>query len=567
MSISHFIPVIPPKHEHRLLGLMLLTLHGTLWWNFYNVFTYLFLLIHFYFFILWQPLWGIQDVPKTKNWSILIVGILLFVIFSNELLISAWQITLLGLMGGRDLVRLRDRFVNIAAMIFLLLELFINIHQVLIIGNLPIYSLHLFDIQSFFGESLLLIIPCIFLFVSTDNSVEYRYHIDFFHGLTFSLLIIIIILGSLIIMSYEEISYPLAIFQISLAIALFVLIISWLWVFLTDGENIEQLWVRHLFNIGSSFEQWLANLAQPKNYRALTPKQFLHTGFEQLVTLPWIAGIAWHSLYGDGFYGYEGKHQVTISLQSIEATIYARHRINGFHIRLLIQLLEYFHQAKRREEAFAQQAHLQAIHETGAKLTHDIKNLLQSLQAITSAIETCQPEQFGNTQKLLQGQMPLLTQRLKLTLDKFQKPTEFSYSNVPVTLWWSNLQARYGKQSINFFSKIHIENVLVPEDLFDNVVENLLQNALMKRKREPNLHIDVDLYIDKQKLKLTVCDDGSPIPPEIAKDLLLRPLHSRDGFGIGLYQAAKQLAHTGYRLSIVENNEGQVCFELGSSDS
>jgi len=570
MSILHLIPTIPPKHEHRLLGLMLLTLHATLWWNFSKLLTAFFLLTHFCLFMLWQPLWGLQEIPKPKNIIVLVASASLFIIFSNGLLINSWQIPLLGLMGGRDLVRLRDRFVNIAAIIFLLIELFLNIHQIMVIGNFFAYYFYYIDIKLFFGEFLLLTIPCSFLLISTNNTVEYRYHVDFFHGLTFALLIIIIVLGSFMVMYYEEVSYPLAIFQVSLAIALFILAISWLWVFLTEEESIEQLWVRHLFNIGSSFEQWLANLAQPKNYRALTPKQFLHTGFEQLATLPWIAGIAWHSLYGEGFYGHEGKHQVTVSVQSIEATIYARHRINSthyFHIRLLIQLLEYFHQAKRREEAFAQQAHLQAIHETGAKLTHDIKNLLQSLQAITSAIETCQPQQFGDTQKLLQNQMPLLTQRLKLTLDKFQKPTEFSYSNVPVTLWWSNLQARYGKQNINFFSKIHVENVLVPEDLFDNVVENLLQNALMKRKREPNLHIDVDLYIDKQILKLTVCDDGSLIPPEIAKDLLLRPLHSRDGFGIGLYQAAKQLAHTGYQLIILENKAGQVCFELGNSDS
>lgn len=39
---------------------------------------------------------------------------------------------------------------------------------------------------------------------------------------------------------------------------------------------------------------------------------------------------------------------------------------------------------------------------------------------------------------------------------------------------------------------------------------------------------------------------------------------SRDGFGIGLYQAVKQLAHTGYQLNLSENVEGEVCFELVS---
>jgi sensor histidine kinase regulating citrate/malate metabolism len=65
---------------------------------------------------------------------------------------------------------------------------------------------------------------------------------------------------------------------------------------------------------------------------------------------------------------------------------------------------------------------------------------------------------------------------------------------------------------------------------------------------------------------LSVCDNGSPIPEEIAKQLFTQPVPSRDGFGIGLYQAVKQLAHTGYKLKIIENTEGQVCFELASTE-
>jgi len=222
--------------------------------------------------------------------------------------------------------------------------------------------------------------------------------------------------------------------------------------------------------------------------------------------------------------------------------------------------------ARRREAAFAQQAHLQAIHETGAKLTHDIKNLLQSLHAITSVIESSPPKKFGDTQRLLQGQMPHLTQRLKRTLDKLQKPAEFSYSHVPVTLWWDNLKARYRKSQIEFSDHKETENILIPEDLFDNVSENLLQNALTKRQREPELQINVLLHISKRCLQLTVCDNGSPIPEEIANQLFSQPVPSRDGFGIGLYQAVKQLAHTGYKLKIVEDIEGQVCFELASTE-
>lgn len=573
--LRHLICFISPQHEHRLLGLVLISLHLVIVSKIlanlpvFDILLRILIIIHFGIFALWQPLWGRLNPPHLPGLIILTVIGTIFLVVPHLFLITLWQLILLALLGGRDLSQVRDRVVNIVAIIFLILEL--------VIINVP----HLFAIQElillnqtipiiiqgiYYG---LISIPIVFLLVATDNNQEFSYHIDFFHGLIFTLLIIIMILGSLTLVSYLGVNYPLAWFQICLVIAGFIFIASWLWLIFAGEENVDQLWTRHLLNLGNTFEQWLDHLAQPNNYRNLTPQEFLHAGFEQLLTLPWVAGIAWQSLYGENTVGKEDNHWVTIIVQSLEVKVYAHSRISGsqyFHIKILIQLLEYFHQAKRREAAFAQQMHLQAIHETGAKLTHDIKNLLQSLHAITSVIETYPPNQFGDTQRLLQGQMPHLTQRLKRTLDKLQKPAEFSYSHIPISLWWGNLKARYRKSNLEFFNNTNTENVLVPEDLFDNVSENLLQNALTKRKREPGLQIRVELQINKRHVQFTVCDDGSPIPEEIYASLLTQPVSSRDGFGIGLYQAVKQLAHTGYSLKIVDNSAKQVCFELASTE-
>jgi sensor histidine kinase regulating citrate/malate metabolism len=128
------------------------------------------------------------------------------------------------------------------------------------------------------------------------------------------------------------------------------------------------------------------------------------------------------------------------------------------------------------------------------------------------------------------------------------------------------LQARYRKSNIEFSTHMDTDKVLIPEDLFDNVSENLLQNALMKRKREPELHIKVSLHIEKHNLRLAVCDDGSSIPEAIFNNLLTQPVPSKDGFGIGLYQAVKQLTHTGYHLKITKNRANQVCFELANTE-
>jgi hypothetical protein len=39
------------------------------------------------------------------------------------------------------------------------------------------------------------------------------------------------------------------------------------------------------------------------------------------------------------------------------------------------------------------------------------------------------------------------------------------------------------------------------------------------------------------------------------------------GLGVGLYQAARQAARSGYRLELVSNRLGQVSFRLQATDS
>ncbi|HXE37757.1 MAG TPA: hypothetical protein VN639_04720, partial [Azonexus sp.] len=94
--------------------------------------------------------------------------------------------------------------------------------------------------------------------------------------------------------------------------------------------------------------------------------------------------------------------------------------------------------------------------------------------------------------------------------------------------------------------------------LFDSVVENLIQNALAKRQRQPGLAITVSFLAGR----LTVADDGSPVAPEMVAALLREPVSSEDGLGIGLYHAASQAKATGYCLELTANLPGQVAFSL-----
>jgi C4-dicarboxylate-specific signal transduction histidine kinase len=99
---------------------------------------------------------------------------------------------------------------------------------------------------------------------------------------------------------------------------------------------------------------------------------------------------------------------------------------------------------------------------------------------------------------------------------------------------------------------------MLPGALFDSVAENLLQNALAKRQREPGLSISVAF----DGVTLSVTDDGSAIAPALADGLLREPVLSNDGLGIGLYHAARQADALGYRLALAESRPGRVTFAL-----
>jgi signal transduction histidine kinase len=63
-------------------------------------------------------------------------------------------------------------------------------------------------------------------------------------------------------------------------------------------------------------------------------------------------------------------------------------------------------------------------------------------------------------------------------------------------------------------------------------------------------------------MRLSVTDTGSAINPQVYPYLFNEVVSSNDGFGIGLYQSYELAKNHGYELSIGNNMEGVVCFNL-----
>jgi len=87
---------------HRLsLGLMLLTLHVVLLWGLDGFVQKAFLLCHYGFFLLWQPIWRTQASLSHFAAALFIAGGLLLTYYMSWWLMAFWVAVLFGLLGGR----------------------------------------------------------------------------------------------------------------------------------------------------------------------------------------------------------------------------------------------------------------------------------------------------------------------------------------------------------------------------------------------------------------------------------------------------------------------------------
>ena len=122
------------------------------------------------------------------------------------------------------------------------------------------------------------------------------------------------------------------------------------------------------------------------------------------------------------------------------------------------------------------------------------------------------------------------------------------------------MRLRNQHQLIRWREPDDLPDSIIPAALFDCVIDNLIDNALRKRQTEPGIAISVEIRLEP--VRITVCDSGVAIPESIAAKLLHDVILSEHGFGIGLYQAARWAKQLDYRLTLISNHAGEVCFEL-----
>jgi signal transduction histidine kinase len=319
-------------------------------------------------------------------------------------------------------------------------------------------------------------------------------------------------------------------------------------------------------SIGMPVEQWLHELADLAQ-RQSDPDEFLAEACRDMVKrLPWVTGVSWRAGEESGSFGACGGRSSAFNFDTLALSIHTRYPLSPsltWHFNLLAQLIAEFRADKLRARELKRLSYVEAINETGARLTHDVKNLLQSLRALCAAAqgegESVSPELVA----LLRRQLPAITARLGQTIEKLQVPRLDSDQPVAVTRWWDELRTRYAVSDIHFAVEGDVAtSTKIPAGLFNHVIENLLANALEKRAASPQLGIEVALRVEGDSVSVIVSDDGTPLSPALAADLFKAPVPSETGMGIGLYQAARLLEHSGYGVSLETNEPGRVVFLL-----
>lgn len=557
---------IVAQYEHVLLGAMLLLLHIASSMDLADGVARSLMIAHLGLFVLWQPIWrGDQrlDLLGGMVFAVFTIG---FIALLNGWLLACWLILIIGLIGGRTLNRPSERTVYMLSLLFLISKLLIVVIPLLFPARaLPV------AITSFFRVGLSALPVFIALVPSSAGTTTSNYAVDLFRGMIAALMAALVALGSVVTMYRTNAGYVDALIYTCLLLGGLLFALSWLLRPGTASGGLGELWERSLLNIGTPFEDWLINIADIAEEQR-TPEHFLSAAMNALVRLPWVRGVEWEAPDSQGLTGQRTMHSLDLNAGGIHMQLYVQRDPGAtlrLHGRLLLQLLVNFYTAKQREQELARQAHVQAIHETGARLTHDIKNLLQSLQTMTSVIgDTGDLGSRGNhrARHFLEQQLPLITQRLQLALDKLQSPTRQSSEEVALQTWWDQLKARHHGTGIEFIARITSEP-MIPGDLFDSVVENLLENARQKRQLQPEIEISVTLESSESVVRVEVSDSGTRMPQAIVDGLFKRPLTSQNGLGIGLYQAAQQAEIHGYRLSIHDNIDGHVCLALTRIDN
>jgi signal transduction histidine kinase len=545
------------QYGQQILASILLLLHALIWIVDEPLLKFSLTFVLYGLFLLWQPLWSKQE--KMRRGPVVmatLVFVLLAYRFPNESLVF-FALILSALIGSRLLSQTAFRSFDLLALLIIMLEM--------AVGLVPDTCTQI-RLPALFGDYMqtVILVPILVLYFAPnpDHQKQGRSQVDLMHGLLTATLLFIVLLGGIVINLLYGVDYIDGLLLTVFIVATLTIGISWFWNPGIGYSGIGVLWNRYAMTIGGPFETWINTLTTLIEERYLTPVDYLEAACEHLVENDWLNSIEWHFenfkvSVGDKI-GTRLEHQlddkltVALYFKANPGTALEQHTI------LLIRMAYQFYLAKLNQEKMRAQEHFATIHHTGARLTHDVKNILQSIKTSLDILDM--DRDTPESQKLLQSNLRQIGLRLQSTLEKLRAPRLNTHINlVDCEKWLDRIEKQHNANPCMFFDRDIENNLVLPVDLFDSVADNLINNAL---KKPSMTRVEVRLLSSANIILLSVCDDGDPIGAEIESNLFTKPVSSGSGMGIGLYQSAIMAHAFSYELELSQNESGRVCFNL-----
>ena len=544
--------------RHRLLALALLALQVALMAPGDPSVLASATLVHFGLVLLWQPF--VQGSTRVNLGSALVtlaVGTAAAVL-TSWLLLATWLLILIGLLGGEQNHGRREQWVQGVVILYLFVALLVGVTPPLFkVGTAGADTLQ----AVVTGAGL---IPLALLFVPAPRHERTEQRFDYLRSLAITLLAFFLAAGGVLWTYRTDTPYTVTLVQTTLFVAGLILVVNWMWRQKASHTMFQVLWNRYLLNVGTPFEHYLVTLSGPAS-TSLEPGDYLDRAIAAMADLDWVAGVEVRGPAGERLVGRRTDHATEGHDDTAPLIVYT---VNDpgptlrLHIQLLARLVQQLYESRLQEAELRNQEKVRAVHETGARLTHDIKNLLQSLQSLTAAVQSSTPDRSEEALELVQRQLPYINQRLQSTLEKLREPSNAEDGErMAAGEWWQALQTRYGDGSVTFEGEAGADAEL-PRELFDTVAENLLENARYKQATDRGIAIRARFEASADGVALEIEDTGAPMPEESARYLFQGAMPSTGGLGVGLYQCARLAAWHGFDLQLVDNRAGAVRFRL-----
>ncbi|WP_269531258.1 HAMP domain-containing sensor histidine kinase [Chitinimonas sp. BJYL2] len=507
--------------------------------------------------LIWQPVVEPQTrLPRPALVALALVGALMFALFGYGLMML-WLALLASLFGSRLLgVHRHLRRFHLLALSLLLTMLWLAIVPKLAGQALPLPLVMTWVLP--LGLCVLAAMPV------EPVAVRQQAPVDFFYAVLVFLLALAVPLGAVFLSATLRLSYIESLILVLVLTGGGLGLLAWLWNPRAGFAGIGTLFSASMLQLGTPFEHWSGRLTA----RAASEsgaEEFVRGAVEDLLALPGVSGGRWRLGREEGAFGRDDptKYRADMRVEAFLLTLYLDQPVApALHVQfqLIATLLHQFYQAKVRERQLADRVYMEAIYETGARLTHDIKNLLQSLKVLVAAGETSHEPARLNA--LYARQLPEIARRLEATLGKLSAPLQDDPADSRSALsWWEEVRCRYADASVEFLTPGVLPD-RVDALLLSAALDNVVQNAQVKGGAAGvKLQISL-LAMDGGVACLEAVDNGTPVPADVAKTLFTRPVRSNTGLGVGLYQIAQLARARGGGIELVENREGRVRFRV-----